>query len=81
MKRKLPIALGVLFVFVFAFSIAFAVTAEASDGSLPPACCYRPPSGDCGASWGEWVWHNGHMRCSCSTFNHPECRHICGVCW
>ncbi len=79
MQRKLSVFLGILFTFVFVFSLALAVTAEASDEGK--WCCYRPPSEGCGATWGEKVWHNGEWRCSCSRFDHPECIHLCGLCW
>ncbi len=81
MKRYLPTMLALLFLFVFVFSVAAAITGELTAATTYKcgACCYKPPTTNCTAEYGQLITG---MGCSCNAVVcYPtKCVFICKSC-
>ena len=81
MKWFLPTAIVLLFLFVFVFSLAATINGDVTARPCKClGCCYRPPSHDCTAEWGQY---NNCYGCSCMNFHvcYPSvCTFRCRVC-
>jgi len=80
MKRYLPTAIALLFVFVFVFSLAATITADVTAMNYTCGeCCIIPAKGKCTLGAGQLI--NG--KCDCIPricMVPPYCTYKCPVC-